>query len=155
MGISICIPQWLSLLALLLAVLSMDIIICAFAFYEAWGYSETGFKGIVGILGKKIEDHTIWKVLRFVFFLLPVLMFLGVNDLLQLALVVLSPGAKFLYLHQLGYNTTMYHLDMPDYAINVRESKRTTSTRTKVWFRVFCLIVGILMIPSYFIYLWI
>lgn len=152
---AVAIPIWLSNVALLFAVLALDYIICNFAFYEAWGYSRTGYEGIIKLLGKKIEDHAIWKVLRFVLFFLPVLLFFGVNDLLQLGLVILSPAAKFLFLHQLSYNTTMYHLDMPDYAINVRESKRTTSTRTKVWFRIFCLIAGILMVPSYFIYLWI
>lgn len=136
---------------ILLPIINLCIIICFSAFYEAWGFSEKGVEGVVHILGPKIEDHSIWKAFRFFLFIFPLVVFFCVKDWMETGLVVLSPCACFLFLHQFTYNWTEFKLEVAGYKIGLRESPNTTSTKTKTWFRIFCLVCGIIMPIIYLI----
>jgi hypothetical protein len=140
-------------------ILLMDIMTCFFAFKEAWGYSRTGTDGIKLFLGHKIEDHAIWKVERFIFWCVAIsfaiVAWQTIITWLDLGLLVLtisaSWGAKFLLIHQFVYNFSMVELKIEGYSIGIKESDRTTSTKSSHVTKITLAVIGILAIPIYYL----
>jgi hypothetical protein len=148
---------------ILLTILFMDIVTNFFGLKEAWGYSSLSTNGIKMLLGDKIEDHTLWKLERFFFWLSVVSAMLitfffikTLQDLLWcIGVLSASWGGKFILLHQNSYNWTMVKLGMSGYEYGVKESKHTTSTKTSTTTKVILFCIGVWVPFIYLIYqLW-
>jgi hypothetical protein len=145
---------------IIVPIVLMDIMTCFFAFKEAWGYSRTGTDGIKLFLGHKIEDHAVWKVERFIFMCVAIsfaiVAWQTLVTWLDLGLFVFtvsaSWGGKFLLAHQYTYNFTMVKLKVEGYSIGIKESERTTSTKSSDAVKITLATIGILIIPIYYLF---
>lgn len=147
---------------IIIIIFLMDIVTSFFALKEAWGYSSLSTNGIKMLLGDKIEDHTLWKLERFFFWLAVVSAMLITfyfihtwQDLLWcIGVLSASWGGKFILLHTYAYNWTMVKLRMSRYSIGLKESPDTTSTKTETRTKIILFSIGLIIPISYILIKW-
>lgn len=128
----------------------LNLLTCFMAFKEAWGYSRMGTNGIIMITGKKL-DHAIWIGERATVFFLVVSAFYLPQDHLLLVVIMASWLAKFIFVHQFIYNTTMEKLKMYGYEMGLKESPHTTANKTTTTFKIVTFSIGIIIPIAYLI----